>query len=139
MCCSVSLLVCICLPPGTFCATSSSESGVRAFVMMAESGLGLGEVINTGSNFEISIGDAVKAIAEVTGSPLEVETDEQRRRPEKSEVERLWADNTKAREVLGWVPEYGGLDGFKRGIAETVDWFRRSGHIARYKADRYNV
>ncbi|HAD88172.1 MAG TPA: NAD-dependent dehydratase [Rhodospirillaceae bacterium] len=112
---------------------------VRAFVMMAESGLGLGEVINTGSNFEISIGDAVKAIAEVTGSPLEVETDEQRRRPEKSEVERLWADNTKAREVLGWVPEYGGLDGFKRGIAETVDWFRRSGHIARYKADRYNV
>ncbi|PIW26402.1 MAG: NAD-dependent dehydratase [Rhodospirillales bacterium CG15_BIG_FIL_POST_REV_8_21_14_020_66_15] len=112
---------------------------VRAFVKMAESGSGVGEVVNIGSNFEISIGDAVKAIAEVTGTSLDIETDDQRLRPEQSEVERLWADNTKARDILGWEPEYGGLAGFKRGIAETVEWFRASGHLTRYKADRYNV
>lgn len=112
---------------------------VRAFIMMAEGGGGVGDVINIGSNFEISIGDAINVITEVTGTPLEVETEDQRLRPQQSEVERLWADNTKARDVLGWEPEYGGLSGFKRGIAETVEWFRASGHLTRYKADRYNV
>ncbi len=112
---------------------------VRAFVMLAETGRGVGEVINIGSNFEISIGDAVDVIAAATGVALESETDDQRLRPDKSEVERLWADNSKAREVLGWTPKYGGLEGFKRGIAETIEWFRMSGHLTRYKADRYNV
>tara|TARA_B100000965_G_scaffold300284_1_gene258739 strand:- start:1388 stop:2398 length:1011 start_codon:yes stop_codon:yes gene_type:complete len=112
---------------------------VRAFVMMAETERGAGEEINIGSNFEISIGDAVRVIGEATGVELTVETEDQRLRPAKSEVERLWADNTKAREVLGWSPEYGGLDGFTRGIAETVTWFRNPTNLARYKADLYNV
>lgn len=112
---------------------------VRAFTMLAETTYGVGEVINVGSNFEISIGDAVKVIAEVLGIELEVTTEDQRLRPQQSEVERLWADNTKAQKIFGWTPEYGGLDGFRRGIAETVEWFRDPANLTRYKADLYNV
>lgn len=112
---------------------------VEAFVMMAEGTQGVGEVLNIGSNFEISIGDVVKVIGDVTGNAFEVETEDQRLRPEKSEVERLWADNRKAKEILGWSPQYGGPDGFRRGIAETVDWFRNPENLNRYKAGLYNV
>ena len=96
-------------------------------------------MINLGSNFEISIGDTARAIAEVMGVQIEIETDDQRLRPENSEVERLWASNTKARELLGWQPAYGGRDGFLRGLAETVAWFREPAHLAAYKADIYNL
>ena len=60
-------------------------------------------------------------------------------RPEKSEVERLWADNGKALELLGWYPRYGGLDGFRRGLAESVAWFTEPAHLASYKSGIYNL
>ena len=66
-------------------------------------------------------------------------TDEKRLRPETSEVERLWADNTKAKDLFGWQPSYGGREGFKRGLAETVEWFSNSDNLARYKSDIYNL
>ena len=75
---------------------------VAGFIAALESDRGIGEVINLGSNFEISIGDTTHAIAEAMGTSIEIITDEQRLRPEKSEVERLWASNTKARVLLGW-------------------------------------
>jgi dTDP-glucose 4,6-dehydratase len=71
--------------------------------------------------------------------PVEFEQETQRLRPEKSEVERLWADNAKAKKLLGWEPTYGGLDGLKRGLRETIDWFQRSDNLARYKSDIYNI
>ena len=112
---------------------------VSGFISALNCPRAVGEVINIGSNFEISIGDTAQAIARVMGVEIEIVTDEQRLRPEKSEVERLWASNDKARELLGWKPQYGGLDGFQRGLAETVDWFRKSGHLTPYKADIYNL
>ncbi len=112
---------------------------VRGFIAVAESEKSIGEVINIGSNFEISIGDTVKLIAEVMGVEIEIETDQARLRPEKSEVDRLWADNTKARNLTGWEPAYGGRDGFKRGIAETVAWFTNPENLKQYKADIYNI
>lgn len=112
---------------------------VRAFVAMTDAANVDGEVINAGSNFEISIGDTVKTIAEVIGTQVEIETDAARLRPAASEVDRLWADNTRAREVLGWTPEYGGHEGFRRGIAETVEWFRDPTNLGRYKTDIYNL
>jgi dTDP-glucose 4,6-dehydratase len=60
-------------------------------------------------------------------------------RPEKSEVNRLWADNSKAKKLLGWEPEYGGRDGFKRGLQETAEWFTNPENLKRYKADIYNI
>lgn len=112
---------------------------VAGFVAALTSGRGVGEVINVGSNYEISIGDAARTIGEVMGREFEIITDECRLRPEKSEVERLWAANDKARELLGWRPQYGGIDGFRRGIAQTVAWFREPSHLASYKADIYNL
>ena len=94
---------------------------------------------NGGSNFEISIGDTVKVIAEAMGADIEIVSDAQRLRPEKSEVERLYADNSKLIRTTGWTPAYGKLDGFRRGIAETVAWFLEPANLARYKADLYNV
>jgi NAD dependent epimerase/dehydratase len=112
---------------------------VSGFISALNCPRAVGEVINVGSNFEISIGDTAQAIARVMGVEIEILTDEQRLRPEKSEVERLWASNDKARELLGWKPQYGGLDGFQRGLTETVAWFRKSGHLTPYKADIYNL
>ena len=112
---------------------------VAGFIAALDAQQAVGEVINLGSNFEISIGDTARAIAEVMGVTIEIETDDQRLRPENSEVERLWASNTKARELLGWQPAYGGRDGFLRGLTETVAWFREPTNLAAYKADIYNL
>jgi dTDP-glucose 4,6-dehydratase len=60
-------------------------------------------------------------------------------RPGKSEVERLWADNAKAKSLLGWEPAYAGKDGLRRGLAETVAWFADPVNRAGYKNDRYNI
>ena len=60
-------------------------------------------------------------------------------RPENSEVERLWADNAKAKNLLGWQPLFAGREGFKRGIGETVEWFTKTSNLSRYKADVYNI
>lgn len=112
---------------------------VNGFIAITEAANSTGQVINIGSNYEISIGETVQLIAEVMGVEIEIETDGQRLRPEKSEVERLWADNTKAKKLLGWEPVYGGRDGFKRGIQETVEWFSNQEHLKNYKADVYNI
>lgn len=112
---------------------------VNGFVAIADSEAAVGEVINIGSNFEVSIGDTVRLIAEVMGVSIDVQTDDDRLRPEKSEVERLWADNGKAKRLLGWEPTYGGLAGFRRGLQETAEWFTDSGNLAAYKVDSYNI
>jgi len=112
---------------------------VRGFIAVAESDRSVGEVINVGSNFEVSIGDTAAHIAEVMGADVEILADDQRIRPEKSEVERLFAGIDKARDLAGWTPEYGGLEGFKRGLAETAAWFSKPENLTFYKADRYNI
>jgi nucleoside-diphosphate-sugar epimerase len=108
-----------------------------AFVALAASEASIGQVTNVGSNFEITIGDVVGVIAKAMGVTLDIETDEKRLRPEASEVERLWADNTKMLSSTVWRPAYGGYDGFSRGIGETIDWFRdararHAGHPRQY-------
>jgi dTDP-glucose 4,6-dehydratase len=112
---------------------------VNAFIAAVNSDKGAGEVVNFGSNFEISVGDTVKLIAEVMGVDVEIETDQERLRPANSEVERLWADNVKALQLFGWSPTYGGIDGLRRGLAETVNWFTEPANLAGYKTDRYNI
>lgn len=99
----------------------------------------LGEVINLGSNFEISIGDTVAEIARVMGVDVEIIGEDQRLRPEKSEVYRLWASNAKAKARLNWEPEYAGLEGFRRGLAATAHWFEQPENLSAYKSEIYNV
>ena len=112
---------------------------VRGFIAALESEKSVGETINIGSNYEISIGETALLIAEVMGADIEIETEQKRLRPALSEVERLWADNTKAKELLGWEPLYGGREGFKRGLAETAAWFTEPENSKKYKAHLYNI
>lgn len=112
---------------------------VRGFMAVADSDEANGEVINVGSGFEISIGDLVDLIAEAMGVEVSVETDEERTRPEKSEVDRLYADISKAEELLGWTPTHGGRDGFKRGLRKTAEWFSQDENLQHYKAGTYAV
>lgn len=112
---------------------------VAGFIAALNSDRCVGEVVNLGSSFEISIGDTAQAIAEVMGVQVQIVTDRQRLRPEKSEVERLWAANDKARELLKWQPEYGGREGFRRGLIKTVEWFSNPAQLASYKSDLYNL
>ena len=115
------------------------QDTVSGFIAVMNSDQGLGEVVNLGSNFEISVGDTAELIAKVMNTEIEIITDEVRLRPDGSEVERLWADNAKARKLFGWQPNYGGRDGFMRGLAETADWFGQSNNLRGYKADIYNL
>ncbi len=112
---------------------------VRGFVAVAECDAAVGEVINIGSNHEISIGDTARLIAGLMGADVAITSDEQRLRPAGSEVERLWADNARARSLAGWTPEYAGDDGLRRGLRETIDWFRDPANLRRYKAGQYNL
>lgn len=112
---------------------------VSGFIAIAESDKTAGEVINIGSNYEISIGDTVKLIAELMNTEIAIDTDSQRIRPENSEVERLWAENAKAKKLTGWAPAYGQLAGFKRGLKETIDWFISHENLRQYKPGEYNI
>ena len=112
---------------------------VAGFVAALHSDAGVGEVVNLGSNFEVSIGDTAQMIASAMGVDVEIMTDESRLRPVKSEVERLWASNAKAFELFGWKPAFGGRDGFQRGLKETIDWFTAADNLSHYRADIYNV
>lgn len=112
---------------------------VGGFISVLNSEKSIGEVVNVGSNYEVSIGETAEMIADIMGVNLRIETDEQRLRPEKSEVNRLWAENKKAKELIGWQPQYGGKDGFRRGLEETIEWFTNPHNLAQYKADVYNI
>ncbi len=112
---------------------------VNGFIAALESKEGLGEVINIGGSCEISIGNLVDLIADLMGVQIEVSEDVQRIRPLKSEVERLWASNKKARELIAWQPEYAGLEGLRKGLGETISWFSHPHNLSYYKADIYNV
>ena len=105
----------------------------EAFIKIAESDKTIGEVINAGSNREITIGDTVKKIIEVIGKDVSIICDDERLRPENSEVNRLWADNTKIKKLTTWSPQYSLDDGLK----ETVRWIKNN--MQYFKTDIYNV
>jgi dTDP-glucose 4,6-dehydratase len=115
------------------------EDTVAGFVAALISDKGLGEVVNLGSNFEVSVGDTVKLIAEAMGKSVEILTDKERFRPQNSEVERLWASNAKAKELFGWEPFYAGREGFKQGLIKTAQWFTKAENLSKYKSDFYNI
>ena len=112
---------------------------VAGFCAMAESNNSSGEVINIGSDHEISIGDLVALIAEIMDVEVEIETDHDRIRPKKSEVQRLLASNKKAEDLLGWSPRYSDRNGLRKGLIETIEWFAKAENLERYKPEIYNV
>ncbi len=106
---------------------------VEGFLKMATVPEAIGEVINIGSGKEISIGDLAKKIMSLIGKDVPIVTEEIRKRPEKSEVQRLLADNSKAKKVLNWQPKYT----IDEGLKITIDWISKN--LDKYKVDIYNV
>jgi NAD dependent epimerase/dehydratase len=111
------------------------EDTCRGFIALAEEDKTIGETINIGSNFEISIADTINIIKELIQSDVKFITDEQRIRPEKSEVFRLWCDNTKIEKLTGFNPQ---ID-IKQGLQKTIDWITKPEHLKTYKSEIYNV
>ncbi|HLB43539.1 MAG TPA: NAD-dependent 4,6-dehydratase LegB [Gammaproteobacteria bacterium] len=112
---------------------------VSGFIEMAKSDRVIGEVVNFGSNFEISMANTVQLIANQMGASIEVIQDKQRLRPPKSEVERLWADNRRALQLTDWQPQYSGKEGFIRGLKETIKWYQATENMKYYQSTLYNV
>jgi NAD dependent epimerase/dehydratase len=111
------------------------EDSCRGFIALAEEDKTIGETINIGSNFEISIADTLNLIKELMQSDVEFITDQKRIRPEKSEVFRLWCDNTKIEELTGFKPKFN----IKQGLQKTIDWIKEPEHLKTYKSEIYNV
>ncbi len=107
----------------------------RGFLDLAQCDKALGEVVNIGSNFEISVKDTLELIKDIMCSDVKFVTDEQRIRPENSEVFRLWCDNTKINTLTGFEPQFT----IRKGLEKTVEWFIKPENMAKYKPGIYNV
>lgn len=107
----------------------------QGFIALAQCDDAIGKTVNIGSNFEISIGDTLNLIRDIMASDVEFVTEEQRIRPEKSEVFRLWCDNSLIHELTGFKPIYS----LHEGLVKTIGWFTRRENLIRYKSDLYNV
>lgn len=106
---------------------------VEGFIKAAESNNAVGEVINLGTGHEISIGALAQTILETMGKKIPVVSESQRVRPENSEVERLCAENRKARELLGWQPQFS----LEEGLVKTIEWLRENHE--QYRSDVYVI
>ncbi len=111
----------------------------NAFLAVSKSDKTIGKVINAASNFEISIGDTAKLIAEVMNVEIELEIDHDRLRPEGSEVNRLYGDNNLIKSLTNWNPNYSGIDGFKKGLLITSEWFSNPMNLEKYKPHQYMI
>lgn len=111
------------------------EDTCRGFIALAECKEAVGEVVNIGSNYEISMGEVVNLIKGLMNSDIKVIEEKERIRPEKSEVFRLWCDNTKIRELTGFEPKYS----IREGLKKTIDWFTNPDNLKKYKSDIYNI
>jgi NAD dependent epimerase/dehydratase len=106
----------------------------RGFIALAESGV-TGETVNIGSNYEISVRDTLEIIKRIMKSDVEFIEEAQRLRPGKSEVFRLWCDNTKIHNLTGFNPE----TDIETGLAKTIAWFLNPRNLEKYKIGIYNV
>jgi NAD dependent epimerase/dehydratase len=108
---------------------------VEGFVAIAKCDELVGHDVNIATQSEISVGDLARKLVSQIGSDIKIEEDQQRLRPEKSEVFRLFGSNQKLMEYTDWKPKYT-LDA---GLKETIEWFSQPQNIAGYKSDIYNL
>ena len=107
----------------------------RALIQLAYCENAIGEIVNIGSNYEISIGDTLELIKGLMNSDVQFLHDDTRIRPARSEVLRLWCDNTKINQLTGFKPE---LD-IRSGLELTIKWFKNPNNLLKYKSHIYNV
>jgi NAD dependent epimerase/dehydratase len=107
----------------------------KGFIALAECDATIGKEVNISTNFEISMKDTLEMIKKIMKSDVQFITDEQRIRPGKSEVFRLWGDNTLIKELTGFKPDYD----IEKGLTETCEWFAKEDNLKKYKSNIYNV
>lgn len=110
-----------------------------AFLAVALSNKTIGKVINSASNFEISIGDTVNMISSIMKVNVKIITEEKRLRPKNSEVNRLFGDNSLLKELTNWEPKFIGLNGFNEGLKITIDWFSNVNNLSKYSSTNYFI
>lgn len=115
------------------------DDTVLGFLELANCEEAVGEVVNLGSGFEISIGETAKLICQLSGREIKITLDEKRLRPSDSEVERLFSSTEKMRRLTNWSPKFGGLEGFRSGLESTMDWFSDKRNLSFYKHNIYNI
>lgn len=111
----------------------------EAFISAALADDLVGSVTNAASNFEISIYDTARLIADVMNVDINIIQDDERYRPVSSEVNRLFGDNSRLLQYTNWQPRFSGLDGFRRGLSITSQWFCDPNNLRHYKPDNYVV
>lgn len=111
------------------------EDTCEGFLALAQCDEAIGKTVNIGSNYEISVGDTLNLIKEIMQSDVRFITDEQRIRPEKSEVFRLWCDSSLIEQLTGFKPRHS----LREGLEKTIAWFQDPKNLAKYKSDIYNV
>lgn len=112
---------------------------VGGFLAALKSEGGLGETVNLGTGYEITVGDTFATIAKLMGSSAQIVNDSRRLRPAASEVERLLSDNSKAKQIFGWEPELAGQEGLEKGLSRTIEWFTQPENLSRYRVNSYVV
>lgn len=115
------------------------EDTVDAFIKAINKSSSYGEVINIGSNFEISIKDILNIIKKEIGSEFNVTIDKQRVRKKNSEVYRLFSSNIKAKKILRWKPRFSRILGFEKGLKKTIKWFSDPKNLKYYNPSIYNI
>lgn len=108
---------------------------VNGFIEIFKSDKTIGEEINIATQSEITIGNLVKLILKIMNKECEIETEEIRIRPEKSEVKRLFGSNEKIKKLTNWKQKFD----FETGLRNTIEWFSDPGNLAKYKSDIYNI
>ena len=114
------------------------DDTVDAFVSTLNKKKDIGEIINVGSGFEISVKDLVSQISKIMGVKIDIQKDKERIRPKKSEVDRLYANIKKAKKILNWTPKYSKKNGFEKGLKKTIEWFSKVENLNHYKTDIFN-
>jgi NAD dependent epimerase/dehydratase len=107
----------------------------KGMITLSECDAALGEVVNIGSNYEISVGDIFLRIRSLMDSEVILAVEQERMRPEASEVQRLWCDNSKINKLTGFKPDYS----LEQGLKLTIEWFMNPENLRKYKAEIYNV
>ena len=115
------------------------EDTANAFIAAIKRKNISGKTINIGNSFEISIRNILKILKNDFGYKFEVVIDKKRVRTKNSEVDRLFASNLKAKKLLKWKPEFGGVNGFKEGLEKTINWFSNPKNLKFYNSDTYSI
>jgi NAD dependent epimerase/dehydratase len=111
------------------------EDICKGFIALAECEEAIGKIVNIGSRNEISIGGLAKLIIELIYPEAKIVSEDIRKRPGKSEVERLVCDNSLIKKLTGWKP----MVSLEEGLLKTIEWFRSEENFKKYKSNIYNI